>query len=138
MQNRQCRHNLNYWQFGDYLGIGAGAHGKLTMPDGQISRYSKFRHPEKYMDEALKGKARSSEKHLKKEDLEFEFILNAIRLKEGFSKELFETRTLLPLSNIQSKVDSLIKANLIKGKNNQYKTTQKGWMFINDIVERFL
>lgn len=137
-KNRQCRHNVNYWQFGDYLGIGAGAHGKLTMPDGQITRHSKYRHPEKYMETALKGEARSSEPKLDKKDLCFEFLLNAIRLKQGFSKELFEARTLMPFSSIQSELNKSIDDGLMEVVDENYVTTEKGWLFINDIVERLL
>ncbi len=136
--NMQCQHNINYWEFGDYLGIGAGAHGKLTMPDGIITRHNKYRHPNKYIEEALNGTARSQEKTLDKHDLIFEFMLNTIRLKQGFSKELFEARTFLDFSSIQSKIDKLIKNGLLIQTNNQYQTSTKGWAFINSIIEEFL
>ncbi|WP_299876301.1 radical SAM family heme chaperone HemW [uncultured Cocleimonas sp.] len=137
-EGKQCRHNLNYWQFGDYLGIGAGAHGKISMPDGEIKRHTKYRHPEKYMDEGINGKARSSEKKLATEDLDFEFMLNAARLKEGFTKELFEARTLLSFSNVEEKLNTLIEKELIEYDNEKYKPTDKGWHFVNDIVNSFI
>lgn len=137
-KHKQCQHNINYWQFGDYLGIGAGAHGKLTMPDGKITRHQKFRHPNEYMEKALKGNARSQEQVLTNKDLVFEFILNAIRLKQGFSKETFESRTFLPISKIQDKLDQLIEKKLLIKKGSKYFTTPKGWAFINSISEQFL
>lgn len=137
-EHHQCQHNINYWQFGDYLGIGAGAHGKLTMPGGEITRHQKFRHPTEYIEQALKGSARSQEKILTNKDIIFEYILNAIRLKQGFNKETFENRTLLPISIIQDKLDSLIENKLLIQKDNRYITTPKGWAFINSISEQFL
>jgi len=137
-KNKQCQHNLNYWQFGDYLGIGAGAHGKLTIPSGEIRRHSKYKHPKKYMETALKGEARSSEQILTEKDLCFEYILNTMRLKQGFSKELFEARTRISFELIQDKIYKLTSEGLIEVSNGKYVTTKKGWFFINDIVERFL
>ncbi len=136
--NKQCQHNLNYWQFGDYLGIGAGAHGKISMPDADITRHTKFRHPEKYMDQALNNSPRSSEKKLAKDDLIFEFMLNAARLKDGFSKELFEARTLQSFSDIEPKLDALIVKGLIDRNRKNYRPTEKGWQFVNDIVNSFI
>ncbi|MEE9326397.1 MAG: radical SAM family heme chaperone HemW [Cocleimonas sp.] len=136
--NKQCQHNLNYWRFGDYLGIGAGAHGKLSMPDGTITRHSKFRQPKEYMEKALKGKARSSEKVLSNKDLGFEFMLNIARYKAGFNKDLFEARTMLPFSQIQEMIEKSISKGLMKTEKDKYVTTQRGWVFLNDIVELFL
>ena len=137
-KNKQCQHNINYWEFGDYLGIGAGAHGKLSMPDGEISRHTKYRHPETYMENALAKKARSSEKRLREEDLIFEFMLNVMRLKQGFTKELFEARTFLPISKIENQLSELIKEGLMQDNKGLYSTTDKGWLFVNDIVNHFL
>lgn len=137
-KNKHCQHNINYWKFGDYLGIGAGAHGKLTMPDGIITRHSKYRHPDKYMQEALNGTPRSQEKVLNQKDLIFEFMLNTMRLKQGFNKEIFEHRTFLNFSSIQSKIDKLIDDGLLIKVDQQYQTSNKGWAFINSIVESFL
>jgi len=135
---KRCRHNINYWQFGDYLGIGAGAHGKLSMPDGVITRHSKFRHPEKYMQQALNGKARSSEQVLSDKDICFEFILNMARFKPGFNQETFEARSMLSFSKIQTTLDEVIEKGLMKLEEGKYLSTPKGWVFINDIVESFL
>lgn len=137
-ENKQCQHNLNYWNFGDYLGIGAGAHGKLSMPTGEIARHTKFRHPAKYMDQALNNNPRSSEKSLAKDDLIFEFMLNAARLKEGFYKELFETRTFLSYSDIEKRLQELTSKGLIEQDMENIKPTAKGWQFVNDIVNSFI
>ena len=137
-ENKQCQHNLNYWRFGDYLGIGAGAHGKLSMPDGNIARHTKYRHPENYMDQACKSTPRSSEKKLAADDLIFEFMLNAARLKDGFDKELFEARTLLSFADIEAKLKELIIKGLIEQDREKYKPTEKGWQFVNDIVNSFI
>jgi len=136
--NKQCQHNINYWKFGDYLGIGAGAHGKLTMPDGMVIRHTKYRHPEKYMQSALEQHPRSSEKVLTKQDLCFEYMLNIVRLKQSFSALDFEDRTRLPFSNIKKKLDKTIKGGLMKVVDGKYSTTEKGWAFLNDVMEQFL
>lgn len=137
-QNQRSKHNQNYWEFGDYLGIGAGAHGKLTMPDGSITRHTKFRHPEKYMTNALNNQARSTEKPLSKDDIVFEFMLNIARLKSGFTAELFEQRTWLSFTEVESKLDNLISEGLMKKVQHQFKPSDKGYLFVNDIVNRFL
>lgn len=137
-KNKQCSHNINYWQFGDYLGIGAGAHGKLSMPDGTITRHSKFKHPNKYMEEALGGKARSQEQILSEQDLIFEFMLNAIRYKQGFNQEIFEQRTHLDFSVVRTRLDKIVEEGLLIKNKEQYFTTPKGWAFVNNIVEQFL
>ncbi len=136
--NKQCQHNMNYWKFGDYVGIGAGAHGKITQPDGKIIRYSKYKHPQKYLQTALEGQAQSTRKELEANAICFEFMLNAVRLKKGFSKELFEHRTYLPFSEIESKFDGLIEEGLLVFEDNRYRASEKGWMFLNNIVESFL
>ena len=135
---QQSKHNINYWQFGDYLGIGAGAHGKITMPDGSITRHTKFRHPEEYMNKALDNQARSSEKSLTKDDVIFEFMLNIARLRHGFTTELFEQRTWLAFSEVEEKLESLIEDGLILKTEDHYKPSDKGYLFVNDIVNRFL
>lgn len=137
-KNRQCQHNINYWQFGDYLGIGAGAHSKLTMPNGNVTRHNKFRHPRKYMQFALQEASPHQMKRLSDKDLIFEFMLNIMRLKQGFSKKLFEERTSLEFSLIAAKVDIQIKAGLIRKNGEKYTTTEKGWAFVDTIIEQFL
>ena len=139
LDNKRCQHNINYWEFGDYLGIGAGAHGKISMPDGSTSRHSKYRHPEQYMQKALQGEARSTTKQLNAQDLCFEYILNIVRLKErGFTKSNFEERTRLEFNTIESNLEKTIKAGLMQKVDEQYSTTTKGWAFLNDVMEKFL
>ena len=137
---QRSKHNMNYWQFGDYLGIGAGAHGKLTMPNGTgtIARHTKFRHPEEYMNKALNNEARSSEKTLHKDDIVFEFMLNIARLNQGFTTDLFEERTWIAFSEIEQKLELLIDEGLLSKQHNSFIPTAKGNLFVNDIVNRFL
>jgi oxygen-independent coproporphyrinogen-3 oxidase len=137
-ENKHCQHNINYWQFGDYLGIGAGAHGKLSMPDGTVSRHTKYRHPEKYMQMALENTPRSSEKVLTEQDLCFEYILNIVRLKQSFNKADFEARTRLPFSKIEESLNKTVKSGLMTLVDGEYSTTEKGWAFLNDVMEQFL
>lgn len=137
-QNQRSKHNMNYWEFGDYLGIGAGAHGKITMPDGSITRHTKFRHPEEYMQRALNNHARSTEKPLTKEDISFEFMLNIARLKKGFTVDLFEQRTWLAFSGIKERLDILVEDGLMLRTEKHYRPSDKGYLFVNDIVNRFL
>jgi len=136
--NKKSKHNVNYWNFGDYLGIGAGAHGKITMPDGSIARHTKYRHPEEYMKKALNNEARSTEKVLKVEDIVFEFMLNMARLTCGFTAKTFEERTLLEFHSIENKIQSLIEDGLFIKEEEIFKPSEKGYLFVNDIVNRFL
>ncbi|RTZ62486.1 MAG: oxygen-independent coproporphyrinogen III oxidase-like protein [Aquificaceae bacterium] len=136
--NQRSQHNMNYWEFGDYVGIGAGAHGKISSPDGSIQRYSKYRQPKQYMDLAINGNARSSEEQLEKSDLPFEFMLNALRLKRGVEINLFEERTYLPFEQIKKKLQKAIQKGLIEDNNQIIKTSPKGWDFLNDTIEYFI
>jgi len=134
---QQCQHNINYWQFGDYVGIGAGAHGKITAPDGSIQRYSKYRQPKQYMQKVSMGEARSSEKMLVNADIPFEFMLNALRLKQGVAKALFSQRTHLDFSQIETKLNQAQQAGLIGKDKQRIVTTARGWDFLNDTVAMF-
>jgi oxygen-independent coproporphyrinogen-3 oxidase len=137
-ENKRCQHNINYWQFGDYLGIGAGAHGKLSMPDGVVTRHTKYRHPEKYMQSALEKAPRSSEKVLTEQDLCFEYMLNIVRLRESFTQADFEAKTRLPFRTIEEKLNKTIEGGLMKMHEGKYSTTEKGWTFLNNVMEQFL
>jgi len=138
-KNRQCIHNINYWQFGDYVGIGAGAHGKITQPDNTITRHQKYRQPEKYIEQARQGKARSATTTVENKDKIFEFMLNTLRLKQGFSKTLFERRTGLTFSEIDSKINLAINKGLLQQtSDNEYRATKQGWHFLNNLIELFL
>jgi oxygen-independent coproporphyrinogen-3 oxidase len=137
-EDKRCQHNLNYWQFGDYIGIGAGAHGKITSPDGSIQRYSKYRQPKQYMQAANKHHPRSSTQHVKSANIPFEFMLNALRLKQGVKQHLFEERTYLPYKILEKKVEKAQQMGLIVVKKQHIKTTEKGWNFLNNAVELFI
>ena len=134
----RCQHNMNYWQFGDYIGIGAGAHGKITLPDGSIQRYSKYRQPKHYMQEISTSNGRSSEQLLKNADIPFEFMLNALRLKQGVATELFSQRTHLAFSEVEEKLERVAKMGLITKDKQHIVTTKKGWNFLNNTIEAFI
>ena len=136
-----CNHNMNYWQFGDYVGIGAGAHGKITQPDGTITRHTKYRQPAEYINQASKREPRSSTTLLTKKELPFEFMLNALRLKQGFSSDLFEQRTRLNFSEVEPMIQQAIEKQLMikdENKREHFRTSKKGWEFLNDVMEMFL
>jgi coproporphyrinogen III oxidase-like Fe-S oxidoreductase len=134
---QRAKHNVNYWQFGDYLGIGAGAHGKLTFHDG-IRRYAKFKHPATYMEKALANIANEIETLILPEDLPFEFMLNALRLSEGVATSSFEERTGLSLTTINSAMAKACKSGLLDEHPSRIKATPKGLLFLNDLQELFL
>ena len=132
---QECRHNLNYWRFGDYLAIGAGAHGKCSDPAGRILRYSKTRRPEDYL--AADGTRRRGQRWLEADDRRGEFALNALRLREGFSRELFEARTGLPAASLDSTVRELEDRGLLLVEGEQLRASDLGWRFLDDVVGRF-
>ena len=129
---RRCRHNLNYWEFGDYLGIGAGAHGKVSFPD-RITRHEQAKQPSAYMKEL-------SPKHneISAKDLPFEFMLNGLRLVGGFESKLFSDRTGLPLATIESKLVQAEAKGLIERDWKRIKPTARGRLFLNELLELFL
>ncbi len=135
---RRCRHNLNYWRFGDYLGIGAGAHGKLTDPaDGRIRRRAKHRHPDAYLA-AAPGDFTSGEQTLDPGDRIFEFALNGFRLTQGFERRLFEEATGLPWSRIERIVAAAVDDGLLRLDDQRLEPTELGRAFGDDLVTRFL
>jgi oxygen-independent coproporphyrinogen-3 oxidase len=127
-------HNSNYWQFGDYLAIGAGAHGKSTEPGGQILRYNKTRQPEAYL--ARIDNFRAASEQVDAAELPFEFMMNALRLKEGVDCALFETRTGLPFASIQPAVEKLRRRGLLTDERLQ--ATDTGFRFLNETLSHFL
>jgi putative oxygen-independent coproporphyrinogen III oxidase len=135
---RQCRHNLNYWQFGDYLGIGAGAHGKLTdAPGGAIVRTTRQRQPREYLQRA--AAERRELQSIESRARAFEFMLNALRLLQGFSLREFETRTGLPLAAIDTQLSAaLAKGLLVAADSTHYRPTDLGIRFLNDLQSIFL
>lgn len=132
-----CRHNLNYWRFGDYLGIGAGAHSKLTV-DGIVMRQSRYSQPDTYMREARQGHAVEDEFALSHEDMGFEFMLNTLRLSKGFYPELFHERTGLPLEFLRPQLKQAEKQGLLYRDPTIIRPTEKGRLFLNDLQQIFL
>lgn len=133
----RCFHNLNYWQFGDYLGIGAGAHSKLSFAH-RVIRQVRFREPLLYMEKALLGAAVTQENEVSRADLPFEFMLNALRLKEGFKLQDFTDKTGLPLTAIERGLDEAERRGLIERDLVRVKPTGRGFDFLNDLQELFL
>ena len=133
----RCRHNLNYWHFGDYLGIGAGAHGKLSFPH-RIVRQQRWREPATYMTQALAGEALSQDAPVPRAELPFEFMLNALRLRDGFERELFTQRTGLPTSAIDATLDEAQRRGLLQLQAAQVRPTPRGFDFLSDLQAMFL
>jgi len=135
---KQCLHNLNYWQFGDYLGIGAGAHAKISSAASQnITRSWKHKHPEKYMTAKTKEHI-SGTSILSRHDAAFEFMMNALRLKQGFSKTLFTERSGLAIQQISKALEKAEQLKLITHDITNIQATEHGWHFLNDLITLFL
>ncbi len=136
----RSKHNMNYWQFGDYVGIGAGAHGKISYPDPArgITREARFKQPKTYMEQAALGLSNQEEKIVSVAELPFEFMLNALRLTDGFANTLFVERTGLPISTISRELEKAASLNLIERDHLHVKPTAKGRLFLNDLLELFL
>jgi putative oxygen-independent coproporphyrinogen III oxidase len=133
----RCWHNLNYWQFGDYLGLGAGAHSKISFPD-RIVRQVRWREPAAYMDHALQGQAMSKETPVALKDRPFEFMMNALRIKEGFELERFAERTGLTLASIQQPLAEAEAKGLLQRDLHRAWPTDRGFDFLNDLQSLFL
>jgi putative oxygen-independent coproporphyrinogen III oxidase len=133
----RCAHNLNYWQFGDYLGIGAGAHSKLSYPH-RVVRQVRWREPAAYMTNALQGKAVSNDDEVPREQLPFEFMLNALRLREGFELAHFQERTGLPPSAIEGALSEAEARGLIERDWQRVKPSARGFDFLSDLQSLLL
>jgi len=137
----RCRHNVNYWQFGDYLGLGAGAHGKLSFAH-RVTRQVRWREPGMYMDRTLGGQGVSNEDDVARAQLPFEFMLNALRLREGFALSLFTERCGLPLSAIAKPLGEAERRGLVARTGlpgaEWIAPTVRGFDFLNDLQELFL
>jgi oxygen-independent coproporphyrinogen-3 oxidase len=131
----ECRHNLNYWEFGDYLGIGAGAHAKLTQADGRILRIARQRHPQRYLD-AGSGRTGST-RTLSPEELPVEFMLNVLRLNEGVPIDMFEGRTGLELAAIEPLLQSARVRGLLDPSPGRLKPSAVGRRFLNELLGMF-
>lgn len=136
-QGQKAQHNLNYWQFGDYIGIGAGAHGKISLPD-KIIRQMRYKQPAQYLLQVKQHTPVQTEMRLESKALPFEFMLNALRLTEGFPLALFTERTGLPLTAILKPLDELENQGLIERDHRWLKPTLKGQRFLNTSLQYFL
>ncbi|BAK75435.1 oxygen-independent coproporphyrinogen III oxidase [Pseudogulbenkiania sp. NH8B] len=134
---RECRHNLNYWQFGDYLGIGAGAHSKISAHDS-IVREMRYKQPAAYLKAVAEGRPTQSRERIARADLPFEFMMNLLRLTDGFELRLFAERTGLPLTHIQRELAEAEAQGLIERDLTTLKPTLKGQRFLNDLLTLFL
>lgn len=137
-KDQECKHNLNYWRFGDYIGIGAGAHGKISLPD-KITRQVRERHPETYMQNIEKnGNALIEARDILAKDLPFEFMLNTLRLTDGVGTNTFSERTGLPLNIIAKNLDEASKKGLLDPNPGKLKATKQGLRYLNNLQELFL
>ncbi len=135
----RCRHNLNYWQFGDYLAIGAGSHGKFTDLDGNIFRYQKSAHPLSYLEQAESGNIEAPPQAITPADVGFEFMLNALRLPQGFSERTFSERTAQPMTRVEPALRRALDDKLMSvDQIGHWRPTGLGLRFLNDLQGRFL
>ncbi|HRX71654.1 MAG TPA: radical SAM family heme chaperone HemW [Candidatus Competibacteraceae bacterium] len=138
-EDRRCRHNLNYWEFADYLGIGAGAHGKLTDPaTGRIHRLWKLKHPRDYLTFAGTPTSIGGDEPIQKSDLPVEFLMNALRLVEGVSATLFSERTGLPLTVLEPAWRQACAKGLMESDPDRLQPTPFGLRFLNDLLQEFM
>jgi oxygen-independent coproporphyrinogen-3 oxidase len=137
MPGHECRHNLNYWRFGDYLGIGAGAHSKLSFA-GRVIRQVRYKQPQQYMEQVARGAPLVDEHEVVRDDIGFEFMLNALRLTDGVPGSLFAERTGFPLTLVQSALDQAEQRGLIERDHLQFGPTPLGRRFLNDLQALFL
>jgi len=133
----RCDHNLNYWKFGDYLGLGAGAHSKLSFAH-RVVRQVRFREPALYMEKALAGHCLAQDAEVSRADLPFEYMLNALRLKDGFGLQQFSERTGLAITAIQKGLEEAERKGLIERDFSRVKPSVRGFDFLNDLQALFL
>ena len=134
---RQSRHNMNYWTFGDYLGIGAGAHSKISFPDRML-RQARFKQPKQYMESAAAGNAVQESHDIGSDEVGFEFMMNALRLNGGFPLVLFEERAGVPLTSVLKELDTAESKSLITRDHQRVEPTALGRRFLNDLLQIFL
>ena len=134
--DRQCRHNLNYWRFGDYLGIGCGAHGKLSFADGTITRTVKVKHPRGYLNPAKPYL--DQEIQVEASERPFEFFMNRFRLLEACPKQDYVERTGLPLTSIEGPINWALEQNYLEDKGDEWQITEHGKLFLNDLLAAFV
>ena len=137
-KGQECKHNLNYWRFGDYIGIGAGAHGKISFPD-KVTRQLREKHPEQYMQAMeTQGHALVEARDVAAQDLPFEFMLNVLRLSEGVQTITFSERTGLPLSMISKELSEASNKGLLDSNPTVLKASEQGFRYLNNLQEIFL
>lgn len=134
---KYCEHNINYWQFGDYIGIGAGAHGKISFPD-RIERTTRKKHPKEYLFAISQDLPYIERAAILKEELPFEFMMNILRLSKGAPKYFFQERTGLPLTAVLPMLSKAYKMDLMKESPDYLITTELGKKFLNNLLELFL
>lgn len=134
---KQARHNMNYWTFADYLGIGAGAHSKISFPD-RIARQMRYKQPRQYMDNAAGGNAIQEQHDVATEDIPFEFMMNALRLTNGFPVVLFQERAGIPWTSVLKALDEAERRGLIERDHSRVKPSKLGQRFLNDLLQLFL
>ena len=134
---RECRHNLNYWRFGDYLGIGAGAHSKLSFHE-RVLRQMRYKQPREYLQRAAAGAPVQEQHELSRKDLGFEFMMNALRLTGGFEAALFAERTGLSLTAVERSLQEAVQRGLIARDHIRIAPTKRGHRFLNDLLQLFL
>lgn len=135
----RCNHNLNYWRYGDFIGIGAGAHGKITLPaEDSVRRTIRQKHPRAWMQRVRDGEGIIEERRLDPQDRIFEFFLNQLRLCDGVLKSQFEPRTGVAWSEVDERVQTVVDKGLLKDENGVLSPTELGWRFVNDIQAFFL
>jgi oxygen-independent coproporphyrinogen-3 oxidase len=138
-RQKQCQHNVNYWQFGDYLGIGAGAHGKITRSvPGHIERFWKYKNPQQYLSGLKSGQFTGSSQTILRSELPLEFLMNHLRLKTGFALTTYQAQTGLDLSTLEPVLSECIGLGLLRQTQDTISCTVKGWDFLDLILEKFL
>ena len=133
----RCRHTLNYWEFGDYLGLGAGAHGKISFPD-RVERHARVKQPREYLEAAMRGESAAENRPVEPRELPFEFMLNAARLHEGFAPQLYTARTGLPVATLEPGLRSAEAQGLIVRDPRRIRPTDRGRRFLNELQQIFL
>ena len=136
-RSTRCRHNMNYWSFGDYLGIGAGAHGKISFPD-RILRQARVKHPDRYMEAVERGAGIEEEREVGADAVGFEFMMNALRLNGGFPARWFEARAGLPLTAVLGELQVAERRGLIERDHERIAPTARGRRYLNDLLQLFL
>lgn len=137
LRSARCAHNLNYWTFGDYLGIGAGAHSKLTFAD-RVVREVRVKHPRRYLEAAERGSPVEERRLVPADELPFEFMMNALRLNGGFPARLFEKRTGLPLAAVESELDEAQRRGFLVRGAGRIAPSERGRRFLNELLQIFL